>query len=189
MANNRKRVLIHSCIAGAAVLFIGCGGEDTPPTPNPPASSQTDDSGAAPEPGTDEESPRPTVLGVDNALQKELRVLLSEYIAQVNPPGDPEDNLNKAFDIAMNRLRRPAQEFGFEADAEGNLVWPEEIQREMLAPIRTEFDDGTLFESREIDLPDWAQPLLKEYQANTISPQRRELLFHIASGIAVMNMT
>lgn len=174
----------------AAFVMPGCGsGELTTPTSSAPGSQANSESNSSKsDVGAATELEGPTIFGVDVELQKELRGLLALFIEQRRFPGDPAENLAKAFDSAMETIRRPANEFGIDPDAEGNLAWPKEFE-ERIESFRAEFEAMTFFDSYEIDLPEWAQPLLDEYNANRISPIRKELLFRLASGDVMLDMT
>lgn len=172
------------------VLLSGCGsGESTSgPSGGSGAAPNLEDGSPKSAEGATEEAVVPTVFGVDGEHQREIRSLLAQFIEQRQFPGDQAENLARAFDSAMNKARRPASEFGIEPDADGNLEWPDELE-ERLRSLRAEFDGKILFDSHEIDLPEWANPLLEEHKANTISPIRKELLFRLASGDILLDMS
>lgn len=172
-----------------AVMLSGCGSGETGPETSPAtgASASLESTPSTSAEGAAAEADGPTILGIDSELQREMRGLIAQFIEERQFPGDSAENLAKAFDSAMQTIRRPANEFGIQPDADGNLEWPDELEEQVKA-LRAKFDAKTLFDSHEIDLPEWAKPLLDEYNANTISPTRKELLFRLASGIVMRDM-
>lgn len=181
-------------IASVALVLCGCGSSDTttdtttstPPSSAAAATSETNTPEPAEQPVAKEDVP--TIFGVDAELQQELRSVLAEFIKQHQIPGDADENLTKAFDSAMQTIRRPAEEFGMEPDSNGNLEWPKEFA-EKRQSLRADFDSKMLFDKYEINLPDWAEPLLNDYKADSISPKRKELLFRLASGNVLRQLT
>jgi hypothetical protein len=173
-------------VCGVVVLF-GCGADEAAGPSNDAAGVASGVPVAVT--ADDDEFEGPTILGVDSELQREMRILLTQFIELRQIPGDAAENLNKAFESAMQRVRRPADELGIDPDAAGNIDWPKDFEQEMVNPLRAEFDAKTLFDTHEIDLPEWAQPLLDEYRADQISPVRKELLFRLASGEVIKDMT
>lgn len=184
----------RSVVALVIVVVIlgglpGCATEESE-GPNVTAAGDSHPSstpGAGSAEGAAEQPAGPTVFGVDGELQAELRSVLAAFIEQPEVPGDPEENLARAFDAAMATIRRPAVEFGIDPDADGNHVWPDELQQ-TVETLRSQYDAGTLFESYEVDLPDWAAPLLEDYQSDSLTPVRRELLFRLACSKVMLEM-
>lgn len=185
------RSVIPTVLAVVVTVFLsGCGsGKSTKgPTSGSGAASSREDGSPNSALGATEEAGGPTVFGVDGEQQREIRRLLAQFIEQRQFPGDQAESLAKGFDSAMDKIRRPATEFGIEPDADGHLEWPNELA-EQLKSLRAEFDGKTLFDSHEIDLPEWAKPLFEEYNSNTISPIRKELLFRLASGDVMLDIS
>jgi hypothetical protein len=180
-----RSVMSKFVVSLAIAVLSGCaGGEATSETTASKNKTDARPKGNLSEAADNaaEETTDPTILGVDRELQKEMRTLMAQFIEQQRMPGDAAMNLTRTFESAMLQIRRPATEFGIEADAAGNLDWPQQLQEEIIQPLRAEFDAKTLFDTYEIELPVWARPLLDECRADKISPVRREPLFRLASG-------
>lgn len=185
------RIVISIFAVMCMVVLGGCGGDESTTKTTAPTSTNPAVESESSEPTADaaEIETGPTILGVDSELQKELLVVLAEFIEQQQFPGSAADHLEVGFEAAMLTIRRPASEFGIEPDADGNIAWPREIEEEMVAPLRAEFEAKTLFENHEIELPGWAQSLLDDYNAGILTPTRKELLFRIASGQIIKDRT
>jgi hypothetical protein len=118
----------------------------------------------------------PTILGIT----PKLRIVMREVIAT----GDPKANVEETVAEYMGGLKKSAEDLKIKSDAAGNYQIPPEKDA-FLSKLRA---DGGVMEGLKVfkefgrDLPSWATPLVNEYKASNISPQRKELLIAVTNA-------
>ena len=122
----------------------------------------------------------PTILGMTPELRRELRMFLAE-----TQPGTDVEQIVKEF---MDGLRRVVDEFEIQPNDAGDYVLPDDMQEAFIAQAR-DGDVMQMVEEFELALPGWAQPLVDEYKAGTISDQRKELLIMVIYGTLIPELT
>ena len=72
---------------------------------------------------------------------------------------------------------------GMQPNEAGDYVLPDDMKE----AIGSEYDDDVMeiVEEFDMSLPDWAQPLVDECKAGTISEQRKELLKAVVYGTLI----
>lgn len=131
--------------------------------------------GCSSEPVTPPLDNDPTVLGMTPELRRELRMFIAE-----TQPGTDVEQIVKEF---MDGLRRAVDELEIQPNEAGDYVLPDDMQK-AIAPAR-DGDVMQIVEEFDMTLPGWAQPLVDEYKAGTISEQRKELLIIVIYGTLI----
>ncbi len=121
----------------------------------------------------------PSIFGLTPELRRELRVFLAET--------QPDKDAEKIVRELMDGLRRAADDMEMEPNEAGDYVLPDDLTE----AIGTADNDDVMeiIEEFEVPLPDWAQPLVDELKAGTISEQRKELLRAVVYGTLISKLS
>ena len=121
----------------------------------------------------------PSIFGITPELRRELRMFLAEK--------QPDKDAEKIVKELMDGLRRAADNMGMQPNEAGDYVLPDDIQE----AIGSAYDDDVMeiVEEFDLSLPDWAQPLVDESKAGTISERRTELLKAVVYGTLIPKLT
>ena len=105
------------------------------------------------------------------------------FLAETQPDKDAE----KIVKELMDGLRRAADDMGMQPNEAGDYVLPDDMKE----AIGSAHDDDVMeiVEEFDMSLPDWAQPLVDEFKAGTISEQRKELLKAVVYGTLIPKLT
>ncbi len=117
----------------------------------------------------------PVIFGVTPQHRAQMREVISET--------DSSADADQVVQDYMAGLRKIAEGIDAKPDAAGNIALTAEMQ-ELVEQMTPDLHADKLAlkmpgEDFALELPSWADPLVKEYEANSISVDRKELLRQI----------
>jgi len=130
----------------------------------------------------------PAYFGFDAEMRRELRQAMVDYSNAEKPPRLSITQMKQLETEFFGQVKKLIDEFELEPDAQGNYSWPADFTDALSAP----FEEGTLIErvdtgngsaklrlsgmNADLDLPEWAVPLVEQYRAGKLEGRRKELL-------------
>jgi len=127
-----------------------------------------------------EESKGPVILGFKSELMDEMRQLVFN--------SDPTANVEQVIRDFVDELRLAAKAAEIAPTGNGDYVLPSNVLQAMGKP-RAEFDViDDLAEELGLNLPSWTHPLIAEYNDDSITLPRKQLLFIVVFAKALPSM-